>query len=105
MRLDSNAFRLIKPVDSIDDYNSGNFLNGGSSMSNVKVGAIHKKDIIKLINKNVCMSNKQIAKSLNLTASTVSNITRKMVSNGDLEKGQPIVKRGSKPTFTFYVAG
>ena len=104
MRLDSNAFRIIKPAGSTDNYEAGNFLNGGSSMSNVKTGAINKKDIINLINKNICMSNKQIAKALNLTCSTVSNITKKMVENGDLEKGTSIVKRGSKPAFTFCVA-
>ena len=50
------------------------------------------------------MTNKQIAKELEVSRTTISGITKKMVINSQLKKGPPITSAGPKPSSTFYVS-
>jgi len=100
MRLDIKAFRLIKPIGAIDFYEAGGPI---TNKSFVQISEIYQKNIKVLLEEKGLMTNKQIAKELEVSRTTISGITKKMVINSQLKKGPPITSAGPKPSSTFYV--
>ena len=65
MRLDFNAFRLIKPANAVDHYEAGNPLS--PDRSSERTCKARELNIIKLLKTNGTMTNKQLAIELFIT--------------------------------------
>ena len=86
MRLDIKAFRLIKPANAVDHYEAGNPLS--PDRSSERTCKARELNIIKLLKTNGIMTNKQLAKKLNLARTTTSTLTKNMVINNQIKKRQ-----------------
>ena len=101
MRLDIKAFRLIKPANAVDHYEAGNPLS--PDRSSERTCKARELNIIKLLKTNGIMTNKQLAKKLNLARTTTSTITKNMVINNQIKKGKSIACSSTKHATTFYI--
>jgi len=105
MRLDFNAFRLIKPAGTDDNYLAGASVNSMNLGAKSKVTEKRKKLILDLLTKKGLMTNSQISEALQIEKSVTINLTRKMVENNEIKKGEPIQEISAfRKAFTFYVA-
>ena len=101
MRLDINAFRLIKPVNAVDHYEAGNPISPDKSSE--RTCEARQLKIIKLLKTNGIMTNKQISKELSLARTTISSLTKSMVVNNQIKKGKSIACSSTKHAITFYI--
>lgn len=72
MRLDFNAFKMIKPDDAEDDY-----ISGLDTKTNVDRGKIYRKRILNLLDNGGFMPASAIAKKLDIPKRSVAAIIQK----------------------------
>ncbi len=82
MRLDFNAFKMIKPDDAEDDY-----ISGLDTKSNVERGKIYRKQILSLLGNGGFMPASDIAKKLDIPKRSVAAIIQRLVSSEKVVKG------------------
>ncbi len=85
MRLDFNAFKMIKPDDVKDDY-----ISGLDTKSNVERGKIYRKQILSLLDNGGFMPASAIAKKLDIPKRSVSAIIQRLVSSSKVIKGEKV---------------
>jgi len=85
MRLDFNAFKMIKPDGAKDDYTSGL-----DTKSNVERGKIYRKQILSLLGNGGFMPASDIAKELNIPKRSVSAIIQRLVLSNKVVKGDKV---------------
>ncbi len=82
MRLDFNAFKMIKPDGAKDDY-----ISGLDTKSDVERGKIHRERILNLLDNSGFMTCSDIAKKLNIPKRSVAAIIQRLVLYGRVTKG------------------
>ncbi len=82
MRLDFNAFKMIKPDDAKDDY-----ISGLDTKTNVDRGKIYRKRILNLLDNGGFMTCSDIAKKLNIPKRSVAAIIQRLVLSEKIVKG------------------
>ncbi len=82
MRLDFNAFKMIKPDDAKDDY-----ISGLDTKSNVERGKIYRKKILSLLDNGGFMPASDIAKKLDIPKRSVAAIIQRLVLSEKVVKG------------------
>ena len=82
MRLDFNAFKMIKPDDAKDDY-----ISGLDTKINVERGKVYRERILNLLDNSDFMTCRGIAKKLNIPKRSVAAIIQRLVLSERVVKG------------------
>jgi len=96
MRLDFNAFKMIKPDGAKDDY-----ISGLDTKSNVERGKIYRKQILSLLGNGSFMPASDIAKELNIPKRSVSAIIQRLVLSSKVVKGDKVNGLARKKACTY----
>ena len=96
MRLDFNAFKMIKPDGAKDDY-----ISGLDTKSNVERGKIYRKQILSLLGNGCFMPASDIAKELNIPKRSVAAIIQRLVLSNKVVKGDKVNGLARKKACTY----
>ncbi len=96
MRLDFNAFKIIKPDGAKDDY-----ISGLDTKSNVERGKIYRKQILSLLGNGGFMPASDIAKELNIPKRSVAAIIQRLVLSNKVVKGDKVNGLARKKACTY----
>ena len=96
MRLDFNAFKMIRPDGAKDDY-----ISGLDTKSNVDRGKIYRKQILSLLDNGGFMPASAISKKLDIPKRSVSAIIQRLVSYEKVVKGEKVNGLARKKACTY----
>ncbi len=96
MRLDFNAFKMIKPDGAKDDY-----ISGLDTKSDVEIGKIHRERILNLLDNSGFMTCSDIAKKLNIPKRSVAAIIQRLVLSNKVIKGDKVNGLARKKACTY----
>ena len=96
MRLDFNAFKMIRPDGAKDDY-----ISGLDTKSNVDRGKIYRKQILSLLDNGGFMPASAISKKLDIPKRSVSAIIQRLVSSEKVVKGEKVNGLARKKACTY----
>jgi|GEM_PF-2372438 predicted transcriptional regulator len=103
MRLDFDAFKIIKPDGALDDYEAGQSAQGEFKMCTVEKGKLYRVMIKKVISNRGAIPSTLIADELGLCKKSVSSILQKLVRDGVLKKGEKVSGAARKKAFTYMI--
>ena len=96
MRLDFNAFKMIKPDGAEDDY-----ISGLDTKSNVERGKIYRERILNLLDNGGFMPASAIAKKLDIPKRSVSAIIQRLVLSEKIVKGCKVDGLHRRKAYTY----
>jgi len=96
MRLDRNAFKMIKPDGAEDDY-----VSGLDTKSDVERGKIYRKQILSLLDNGGFMPASAIAKKLNIPKRSVAAIIQRLVLSEKIVKGCKVDGLHRRKAYTY----
>jgi predicted transcriptional regulator len=104
MKLDIDAFRLIKPAGTNDSYLAGQMPSGKFKMSYGAINKAYREQIINLLNKNGGMTTLELSNKMNVHKSTISGVLNKMIIKEQAYKGDKVIRNGRK-SFVYFAPG
>ncbi len=96
MRLDFNAFKMIKPDDAEDDY-----VSGLDTKINVDRGKVYRERILNLLDNGGFMPSSDIAKKLNIPKRSVAAIIQRLVLSEKIVKGCKVDGLHRRKAYTY----
>lgn len=79
MRLDFNAFKMIKPDGVIDDYTAGMNAKGENKTSTVEMGRAYRRSFYAMLKEKPGLTVVELARGVGIETNSASSIVQKML--------------------------
>jgi hypothetical protein len=79
MRLDFNAFKMIKPSNVVDNYTAGADAKGNNKMSTIEAGRVYRKAFYSMLKEKPGLTALELAEGVGIEPKSASSIVQKML--------------------------